>query len=284
MRKLISIWSYIEVLKPRETSLLTFIGVSAAIVAAGGYPRLAPLSLALVAILLGSGGCNGLTNYLDREVDARMRRTCRRALPSKRIDPPERMLPFAGGLVIIGLVLAWLLDPLCFLFGAIGTIAALTWRKRVTCVFQGTVAGCAPVLIGYLAISHRLDLTIAFLCILIAAWIPLHVWSIMLANREDYLQAGISYFPLSREINLVIKVLLGLAVVLLSASIGLFLVADFGWLYLGAAVVLGILMIYSAIRLLLSGASRDAWRVYKLSAFPYLGLIFLAMCVDIWVV
>ena len=65
-----SIGKYIEVLKPRETSLLTFIGVCAAVVAAGGRPPISLLFIALTAIALGSGGCNGITNYLDREVDA----------------------------------------------------------------------------------------------------------------------------------------------------------------------------------------------------------------------
>lgn len=145
---------YIEVLKPRASSLLTFIGVSAAIIAGDGQPPLDRLLLVTIAILLGSAGANGLTNYLDRDVDARMQPTRHRALPAKLIEPPEKVLPLTIGLVTVGLALAWQLHPLSFLFGAIGTVAALVWRKRATCVFpQGMLASSAPVLIGWFAIN-----------------------------------------------------------------------------------------------------------------------------------
>ncbi|MFA4837495.1 MAG: UbiA family prenyltransferase, partial [Dehalococcoidia bacterium] len=155
-----ALWNYIDVLKPRETVLLTYIGLLAGVVAAQGYPAAWPLFGVFVAVLLGSGGCNALTNYLDRRVDIQMLRTCRRALPSQRISPPEKILPLAIGLVITALVLAWILNPLCFAFGFAGTVASVVYRKKAMCVFQGTVAGCAPVLIGYLALSPHLNWTI----------------------------------------------------------------------------------------------------------------------------
>ena len=273
---------YIEVLKPRQSSLLTFIGVCAAVIAGDGY---LPLRLLLIAltILLASAGANGLTNYLDRDVDARMQRTKHRALPSKRIYPPEKVLPLTIGLVIVGLALAWILHPLCFLFDIIGTIAAVVWRKRWTCVFpQGMLAGCAPVLMGWFAIEPTFSWEILFLCLLIAIWLPLHVWSIMVANREDYLRAGLSYFPMSWQVKDAVKVLLAFSLVLYAASIGLYFAGGFAWLYLILANLLGITMVYATSRLVLSSASQDAWRLYKLSAFPYLGLIFLTMWLDVW--
>jgi protoheme IX farnesyltransferase len=274
---------YVEVLKPRQSSLLTFIGVCAAIIAGDGHLPLDKLFLILIVILLGSAGVNGLTNYLDRDVDARMKRTSRRALPSKRIYPAEKVLPLTIGLVIIGLVLAWQLHPFCFIAGLVGTIAAIVWRKRWTCVFpQGILASCAPVLIGWLAIEPTFSWQILLLCVLIAIWLPLHLWSVMIANREDYLGAGISYFPVSREAGKVVKVLLVLSLVLYAASITLYFVGSFAWLYLVLANLLGGIMVYASLRLVISTSSQSAWRLYKLSAFPYLGLIFLAMCLDIW--
>ena len=274
---------YIEVLKPRQSSLLTFIGICAAIIAGDGHPPLNLLFLALITILLATAGANGLTNYLDRDVDARMRRTQNRALPSKRIYPPQKVLPLTIGLVIIGLVLAWQLHPLCFLFDIIGTTAAVVWRKRATCVFpQGVLAACAPVLMGWFAIKPTFGWEILLLCILIAIWLPLHVWSVMVANREDYLGAGLSYFPMSREASEAVKVLLVFSLMLYAASITLYLIGSFAWLYLVLANLLGIVMVYASSRLVISSSSRNAWRLYRLSAFPYLGLIFLTMCLDIW--
>jgi protoheme IX farnesyltransferase len=205
---------YITVLKPRETVLLVFIGVCAALIAGQGSVPWDVLLLALVALTLGSAGANGITNYLDRHVDARMRRTHLRSLPAQRIVQPRRALAWSVLLVVGALVAAWFLDPLCFVFGLTGTVAASVFRKRVMCVVQGGIAGCAPVLIGYVAVTHHLDLTILFLCILIAVWIPLHVWSVMVAYREDYLQAGVAYFPVTWQARDAIKVLMALSVLL----------------------------------------------------------------------
>jgi len=232
---------------------------------------------------LGSAGINGLTNYLDRHVDARMQRTRHRALPSKRICPAEKVLPLTIALVVIGMVLAWLLHPLCFLAALVGTAAALVWRKRWTCVFpQGVLASCTPVLMGWFAIEPTFSWQLTLLCLLIASWLPLHLWSVMIAYREDYLGAGIRYFPVNWEPRKAVKVLLTLSLMLYTVSIAIYFVGSFTWLYLVLANLLGSVLVYTSLRLIISAASKDSWRLYKLSAFPYLGLIFMAMCLDIW--
>jgi len=268
-------------LKPLETSLLTFIGIVSAVIAASGYPPAAVFVLVLVAVLLGSAGSNGLTNYLDREVDARMTRTRHRALPARRINPPEKALPLIIGLIVVGLALAWLLNPLCFVVGAVGVIASSVWRKTISCTFLGIVAGCSPVLIGWLAVSPAFDVRILLLCALVAVWTPVHVWTLMIANREDYLSAGLHYFPLSWKVKDVVKILFGLSLMLYTVSMLIYVAGGFHLLYMIVANILGVLMIYANARLLFSMTSTAAWRVYKLSAFPYLGIIFLAMCLDI---
>jgi protoheme IX farnesyltransferase len=273
---------YISVLKPVETSLLTFIGIVSAIIAAGAYPPAKVFFLILIALLLGSAGSNGLTNYLDREVDARMTRTSHRALPSRRIHPPQKALPLIIGFIVSGLALAWVLNPLCFAVGVIGVIASSVWRKTISCTFLGIVAGCSPVLIGWLAISPIFDVRVLLLCVLVAIWTPIHVWTLMIANREDYLGAGLHYFPLSLQVKDVVKILFGLSILLYIVSMLIYLAAGFYLLYLIVANILGALMIYANARLLFSMTSVAAWRVYKLSAFPYLGIIFLTMGLDIW--
>jgi protoheme IX farnesyltransferase len=272
---------YISVLKPVETSLLTFIGIVSAIIAAGGYPPVKVFFLILIAVLLGSAGSNGLTNYLDREVDARMRRTHSRSLPSRRIDPPQKALPLIIGLIVAGLALAWLLNPPCFVVGAIGVIASSIWRKTISCTFLGIVAGCSPVLIGWLAIT-AFDTRVLLLCALVAIWTPIHVWTLMIANREDYLGAGLHYFPLSWQVKDVVKIIFVLSILLYAVSMLIYVGGGVHLLYLILANILGALMIYANARMLFSMTSTAAWRVYKLSAFPYLGIIFLTMCLDIW--
>jgi protoheme IX farnesyltransferase len=138
------------------------------------------------------------------------------------------------------------------------------------------------VLIGWLAISPTFDTRILLLCALVAIWTPIHVWTLMIANREDYLGAGLHYFPLSWQVKDVVKILFGLSIMLYTVSMLIYVAGGFHLLYLILANILGALMIYANARLLFSMTSTAAWRVYKLSAFPYLGIIFLTMALDIW--
>ena len=274
---------YIEVLKPRASILLTFIGVCAAIVAGNGEISWR-LLLITFTIFVASAGANGLTNYLDCGIDAKMLRTRNRALPSKRINPPERVLPLNITLVIIGLGLAYYLHYLCFIADIIGTLAAVIGRKKVTCVFpQGMIASCAPVLMGWFAIEPAFRWEIVLLCILIGIWLPLHVWSVMLANRDDYINAGLTYFPMSWEPVNVVKVLISFSLVLSITAITLYFIAGFTLFYLIIAIILSIAMVFASFRLMISGIDKNAWKLYKLSAFPFLGILFLVMCLDIWI-
>ena len=280
-RRLGSVMDYLEVLKPRESILLTFISICAVIIAAQGSPSLERLLLVLAAVLPASGGANGLTNYLDRHIDARMARTRNRALPAGRIRPAEKVLPLTIGLVLVGLVLAWFMHPFCFWAGLVGVVAAVVWRKRWTCVFpQGVLASCAPVLIGWFAVDPTFSWELLLLCLLISVWLPVHLWSVMVARRDEYLGAGIGYFPVSRRTSEAVKVLAALSLVLYAASMAFYFVAGFHWVYLVLANLLGGALIYTSVRLAVSSSSRLSWRLYKLSAFPYLGIIFAAMCLD----
>jgi heme o synthase len=274
---------YVSVLKPLPSLLLAFIGTCAAVIAGGG--RLSPdIGLVLAAVLAASAGANGLTNYLDRDIDARMQRTNCRVLPSGRIRPAGKVLPLIAGLIVIGLGLAWYLHPYVFLAGAGGTLVAATWRKKVTCVYpQGMLASCAPLLMGWLAVRPALGVEVLLLCVLVATWLPLHVWSVNIAYRDDYRRAGINYFPINLEVRDSVKLLLAFALALYAASLALYFVGGFGWLYLVLANALGILMVAAALRLVLSRRAGESWRLYKLSSFPYLGALFLVMCLDAWV-
>ena len=279
-----TIRNYLEVLKPRETLLLGFIGLCTVIIASGGQPDPSRLLLATAAVTIAAGGANGLTNFLDRNLDARMARTCRRVFPTQRINPAGRALPWIAAWIAAGLALAWLLHPVAFAADAVGTVAAAVYRKRAVCVFpQGVIASCAPVIMGWFAVTGQVRWELGLLCLLIAAWLPLHVWSVMVSHRDDYIGAGLTFFPMNVSVRLATNVLLVFALVLNVVSLSLFFVAQLGLLYLAVTLGLGLMMLYGSTRLAVSPApSRDAWRLYKLSSFPYLGIVFLIMTVDIW--
>jgi len=136
---------------------------------------------------------------------------------------------------------------------------------------------------GWFAVEPAFGLGILLLCLLMIVWLPLHVWSVMIAHRQEYIDASLNFFPISWRVKNSAKVLLAFSFMLYATAIGLYFVGNFGWLYLVLANVLSILMVYACSRLAIASTSGNAWKLYKLSAFPYLGLIFLAMCLDLWV-
>ena len=285
-----NIADYIYVLKPRETSLILIISTCSALVAAATINGVFPVKdfvLTLLAIALGSAGANGLTNYLDRNVDALMKRTCNRVLPAGRIQPAEKALALTIILIVTGLMMAWFLSPICFFIGLIGILASAIWRKTISCTFFGIIAGSAPILIGWYAITKQpfIDTLPVLLFCMIACWTPMHVWTLMISNRRDYESAGLHYFPLSFKDTTVIKMLSVLSVALsVFAVLVYFLTGKFHWLYLSVSVVLSLIMIVASLRLLFNPTSSNAWTVYKFSAFPYLGIIFTMMAIDAWLI
>ncbi len=189
--------AYWELLKPRVTILLTFLGAAAAVVASGADPaQSGRVALITLAVFLGSGGSNGLTNYLDRALDARMNRTRGRSIPSRRIVPAERGLYWSASWVLAGVALAFLVHPLAALAGATGTLAAVSFRKTEATHFLGGVSSASPVAAGWLAMDPSFGPVIGLLCAFVGVWVIHHVWAIMLFYRADYLQAGVGIFPL----------------------------------------------------------------------------------------
>ena len=235
--------AYWELLKPRVTILLTFLGAASAVIASGADPaQSGKVALITLAVFLGSGGSNGLTNYLDRSLDRRMFRTRGRSIPSGRIVPAERALYWSAGLVIAGVALAILVHPLAAIAGATGTLAAVSFRKTEATHFLGGVSSAAPVAAGWLAMDPSVGPVIGLLCVFVGVWVIHHVWAIMLFYKPDYLQAGIGIFPLrsawqgARPLFLVLAALL----VVLVAAMGF--VAQQGPVYW---VIAGVFALYN---------------------------------------
>lgn len=274
--------AYFEVLKPRETAFLVFIGGFGAILAASGFPPVQRLILAVIAVTLGSAGANALTNYADRDIDARMERTKRRALPSHRIHPAERMLPLAIFLVVTGIALAGMANPAAALVGIIGTIAALLFRKTVLSFLMGGICGAAPVLVGWLMVNPVLNATAWLLVALMMVWLPLHAWAVIAAYQDQYLLVGAYPVPTKWPMRRILASLSVFAALLYATSLAIYFLGGFGWFYLVSAVLMGLCVVTSALRLTGRPSQKEAWRLFRLSSYPYLGVIFAAMAADLW--
>lgn len=280
LAKVGSLLAYIEAVKPRETFLLAFIGAASSIVGAGGFPKPLIFTKSLAAVLLASAGVNGLTCYLDREWDARMSRTKARPLPSRRIYPAAKLLPFVVSLTLTGLALGYAVHPLVALAGAMGTITAIVARKTWITHYLGIASSLAPVWMGWLAVNRRVDWGLISISAMVAIWVLIHVWSLMLAYRDDYLHAGLNIFPVNAGIRFSANSLLFLSLLLVASAYGVYVGGNFGILYAAAAAVLSPVVVLAGLILARARNGKTAWLLYKFSAFPFLGLMFLSMAVD----
>ncbi len=226
---------YLEAIKPRETVLLAFIGAASTIIAGGGFPGFSLFSGSLAAVLLASAGVNGLTCYLDREWDARMSRTKARPLPSGRISPAEKLLPFVTSLTLLGLAIGYAIHPLVAVAGAAGVATATVARKTWVTHYLGIISSLAPVWMGWLAVDRRVDWGLISVSAMVAIWVLIHVWSLMFAYREDYLRAGLKIFPVTAGTRFSVNALLFLSILLAGSTYGVYIGGGFGMLYATAA-------------------------------------------------
>ena len=273
---------YVRVLKPKETLLLWFIGLCTALVAANGAPSPGRFLLVAVAILMGSGGANGLTNYLDRRVDARMVRTRHRVLASGLIDPAEKGLAWSVLLVAAGLGIAYYLHPFAFIAGLGGVIAAAVARKTWATHFLGAISSIGPVLVAWFASRPQVDMSVCLLSAIIILWVPVHVWNLMLAWRDDYVQAGVNIFPLTHGLRLTSVISLVFSIAMSAAVFLLWGFGEPGWVYLIMAAIPAVIMVVAGVFVFWKTDSQWTFRVFRLSAYPFLGMTFSGLVLDVW--
>jgi protoheme IX farnesyltransferase len=279
------LWRYVSLTKPRIVVLLLLTTLAPMIVAADGWPGW-PLVLAtLLGGALAAGGGNALNCYLDRDIDALMGRTAWRPLPSGTLTPAQ-VLRFGVALAVLSfVVLAVFANLLAAVLAQVGLLFYVfvytRWLKRTTPsnIVIGGAAGAMPPLVGWAAVTGDVGLLPAWLFAIVFFWTPPHFWALALLIRAEYERAGVPMLPIVRGEAETYRqiVLYSLLLVAVTAMVFSFRLA--GLFYLGAALALGGLLVYYAVRLRREATRAAALRLYKYSLL-YLALIFLAVVVD----
>ncbi|MGQ9555596.1 MAG: protoheme IX farnesyltransferase [Anaerolineae bacterium] len=176
-----TLWAYVELSKPASIALLVFTGLASYVVASRGQMSPKSAALILLAGIAGSAGANATTCYVDRDVDAIMKRTQRRPLPAGRIRPPERALHYGLSMMAIALALAALLGSLAFALMILGLLdnvvvySLLTKRRSRWNVLWGGISGGVPAAFGWSVATGSLNLTAVLMAALVVLWIPNHI-------------------------------------------------------------------------------------------------------------
>ena len=276
----------IALTKPRVVSLLLVTTLVPMLVAPPGPASVWTIVWTLVGGYLMAGGANAINMWLDRDIDGRMGRTCRRPIPSGRMPAPAGLL---FGMTIGGtafLVLWKGANPAAAALALAGLLVYVfvytlgLKRRSPQNIVIGGAAGAFPPLVGWAAATGGIDLTALIMFAIVFYWTPPHFWALALVKRRDYAAAGVPMLPVVSGESETKKQMLLYILILLPVTLLPFATGAMGWLYAGAAGALGSRFLVLGVRLVRARETpRPAWRLYRFS-LAYLALLFAAMVAD----
>lgn len=278
--------TYLELTKVRIVILLLFTTLTAMVVAADGIPALGILIPTLIGGALSAAGASVINQYLDRDLDAKMTRTARRPIPSGRVAPINALIfglaLLAWSTFILGVWVNWLTAALA-LGGAFYYVVIYTMllkRNTVLNILIGGGAGAMPVLVGWAAVMGNLNIEPILLFAIVFYWTPPHSWALALLVNADYTRANVPMMPVARGEDVTRQQILLYSIQLLVISLFPTLLGTLSWIYVLAALTLGIGLIRMAIILKREKDGATARKAYKYST-AYLAFLFMAMILDV---
>ena len=284
---------WLSLLKPRVVTLVVLTGIVGMMVAPGHlHPVLAFTAVLCIAVAAGAAGA--INMWYDRDIDAVMRRTSRRAIPTGKIEPNEA-LAFGVVLAVSSVVImalatnvvaaAWLALSIAFY-----VFVYTMWLKRRTSqnIVIGGAAGAFPPVIGWAAVTGDVTAMPLLLFAIVFLWTPPHFWSLALYACKDYGRAGVPMLPVVAGARHTRLQILLYTLVLLPVSVLPWLLGYAGPVYGLTAVALGLGFVLSAV--LVFRDKQDASGVSLTNDVParaafrfslaYLAILFGAVAVD----
>jgi protoheme IX farnesyltransferase len=253
---------YIQLLKPRVMSLVVFTALTGMVCA--GHPLNPALgAIALLAIAIGAGGSGALNMAYDGDIDALMRRTKSRPVPSGRVQAADALALGVTlslfSVMVLGIATNWLAAGLlAFTIAFYGVIYTL-WLKRRTPqnIVIGGLAGALPPLVGWAAAGGGAPPNAWLLVAIIFIWTPPHFWALSLYTSEDYAKAGVPMMPVARGARSTRRQILTYSVALALVALAPCATGLGGPVYLAIAAIGGAVFVALAARLANSGVGDD---------------------------
>jgi len=277
--------AYYELTKPRVVALIVFTAVVGMFLAVPGMPPMGALVWGTLGIALASASAAAINHVLDQRIDAEMRRTRHRPLPTGSVSEATA-LAFAfflgaGSMLILALGVNALTAVLTF-FSLIGYAVIYTvWLKRATPqnIVIGGAAGAAPPVLGWTAVTGVVDPNALLLFLIIFAWPPPHFWALAIARRDEYAKVGIPMLPVTHGIEFTKEHIWYYTVLLTVITVLPYLTGMSGLLYLASALVLDGIFLRHAWLLWNTNLSNLPMRTFRYS-ITYLAALFAALLVD----
>jgi heme o synthase len=253
-----------------------------------GLPSLGLIAVTLAGGALAAASANTINCYIDRDIDAIMKRTSRRPLVAKgsaAVKPAEALasgiLLGAASTLLLGLLANWLSAALadCAILFYVFVYTLGLKRRTASNIVIGGAAGCFPVLVGWAAVTGTVAWPAIVLFAVIFFWTPPHFWALAMKFKDDYASAGVPMLPVVATASTVARKILFYSYIMVGVTLALTPYA--GWVYGACAGGLGGWFLVEAHRLrsrVSAGEAAAPMRLFHLS-IAYLTLLFAAIAV-----
>lgn len=273
--------SYARLLKLKQTFLLVFSGLAPLFIGLRGSVELSLVATYVAGLSLAVAGTTAVNMYFDRDIDAAMRRTAGRPLPTREIDPPWKAIALGLALFGLGEVVSLRLGILTAAIVGLGfafdifVYTLATKRRTPWSVIFGGVAGAAPALAGWTAATGELGLEGILLAALVLLWIPEHIWTLATYYADDYAKAGVPMLPVVWGAKKSARATLAFSLGAAAVAICLGWVARLGAVYEAVAVLASAILVWNTLAFARDPSPERAMKTFKV-ANAYLGIVLLA--------
>ncbi len=276
---------YLELCKPRVVMLMLLTVLVGMYLAAPGW---IPLELVFCSVL-GVGCCAGsaaaINHVVDRRIDAIMARTKKRPVAHGRMSEKQAIyfavLLGTFGLIVLSCWVNTLTAILTFitLMGYAGVYTGYLKRATPQNIVIGGLAGAAPPLLGWTAVTGYFDGRALLLVLIIFVWTPPHFWALAIYRLEEYKKAAIPMLPVTHGVRFTkLHVLLYTVLLLISTALPV-VVGMSGVIYGVTAGLLGARFLWWAVKLYRTEQGVVAMQTFRFS-IVYLMLLFVGLLFD----
>ena len=279
---------FLELTKPRVVALMLVTAVIGMCMAVPGFVPWQPLVLGNIGIAFCAGAAAAINHVVDERIDQKMSRTTNRPVAQGRISQSEAIL-FATLLAILGTAL---LAVTVNVLTAVLTVASLVgyafiytmFLKRATPqnIVIGGLAGAAPPLLGWTAVTGEIHAHGLLLVLIIFAWTPPHFWALAIHRKEEYAAVGIPMLPATHGNRFTALHILLYTILMFLITLLPYITLLSGWIYAVAATLLGLRFLYWSIEILREKNPDAPMATFKFS-ITYLMVLFIAMLADHWI-
>ncbi|MGB5624000.1 MAG: heme o synthase [Gammaproteobacteria bacterium] len=276
---------YLGLCKLKVVSLIVFTAIVGMFLAVPGMPPIDKLLLGSVGIGLAAASAAAINHVLDARIDAVMKRTRRRPLPTGHLTEAEAMIfAFALGLVSMVILASFVnvLTAVLTFLSLIGyAIVYTVWLKRATPqnIVIGGAAGAAPPVLGWTAITGDIHAHALLLFLIVFTWTPPHFWALAIARKDEYAKVSIPMMPVTHGVEFTRLQILYYTVLLFIVSLLPYLTGMSGLLYLAGAVIFGGIFLYYAIAMKVDDRPDLPMKTFAYS-ITYLMGVFAALLID----